>query len=339
MAWFSANAGTTPEARPAKITAAEGSNALARVVVVQDQRATQTFNPQPAVVDAMVARGITKLTGLATPAVAWRSLFTTQDVVGIKVYTAPGPTSGTRPAVVSAVVRSLISAGLKPAQIVIWDKRGEDLRRAGFVTLAETLGVRAAGALESGYDEKVFYENAVTGKPVWGDLEFGKPEPVGRKSFMTKLVTHELTKIISIAPLVNHYEAGVTGHLFSLAMGSMDNTIRFEQERTLLADPVPEIFGIEALYDRVVLHITDALLCQYLGENQSLLHYSTVLNQLRFSRDAVALDTLSLQELGRQRGRMGMKNSTVQFDIYPNASLMQLGTTNLNHIKVELVTP
>ena len=41
----------------------------------------------------------------ATVAGACRSLVSTQDVVGIKVYSAPGPNSGTRAAVVAAADR------------------------------------------------------------------------------------------------------------------------------------------------------------------------------------------------------------------------------------------
>ena len=51
----------------------------------------------------------------------------------------------------------------------------------------------------------------------------------------------------------------------------------------------------------MVLNITDALICQYEGGERGLLHYSATLNELRFSRDPVALDVLSIQELDRQR--------------------------------------
>jgi len=53
--------------------------------------------------------------------------------------------------------------------------------------------------------------------------------------------------------------------------------------------------------DHVVLNVTDALICQYEGGEHSMLHYSAVLNELWLSRDPVALDVLSLDELARQR--------------------------------------
>jgi len=310
------------------------STARAKVVIVQDPNATDAFLPDPDHVRNMVTRGITALTGKTYVGDAWLSLVSTQDIVGIKVFSEPGPNSGTRPAVVAAVVQELIDAGLPPKQIVVWDKHETDLRLAGYFDLAKRFGIRVAGSAEAGYDEKVFYDTPLLGNLVWGDLEFGKKgEGVGRKSFVSKLVTKGMTKIINITPLMNHNQAGVVGNLFSLASGSVDNFGRFEDQQRL-ATAVPEIYALPILSDRVVLNITDALICQYEGEERSLLHYSAILNQLRFSRDPVALDTLSLQELDRQRALA--KLAAIHFDpeLYNNAALMELGISDPKKIDV-----
>jgi hypothetical protein len=237
--------------------------------MAQGPDATVAFTPQPEKIPSLIQSGLTQLTGKAVLAEAWRSLVSTQDIVGIKVFCAPGPTSGTRPAVVEAVVKSLLAAGQPPKQIVIWDKHLSDLRQAKYFELAERYGVRVAGAAEAGYDEKTFYETAILGQLVWGDLEFGqKGEGVGRKSYVSKLVTQQMTKIINITPLLNHNFAGVSGNLLGLALGSVDNTIRFESDAERLATGVPEIIALPSLGDRVVLNIVDALICQYQGEER-----------------------------------------------------------------------
>jgi hypothetical protein len=133
---------------------------------------------------------------------------------------------------------------------------------------------------------------------------------------------------------MNHNDAGVTGNLFSLAMGSVDNTARFESSAERLAIAVPEIYALRELGDRVVLNIVDALICQYEGEERSLLHYSTVLNQLRFSRDPVALDVLSLDELDAQRKRAGGPRIRFDRELYTNASLLELGVSDTRNIHV-----
>jgi hypothetical protein len=307
----------------------------AQVVIVQDPAATEAFEPRPEHVEAMVARAITNLTAQSSVAAAWRSLVSTQDVVGIKVFSEPGPNSGTRPAVVAAVVEGLLSAGLPARQIIVWDKHASDLRLAGFFELAKRFGVRVEGSAESGYEETNFYDTPFLGNLVWGDYEFGRHgEGLGRKSFVSKLVG-QMTHIINITPLMNHNEAGVCGNLFSLALGSVDNTARFEFDASRLATAVPEIYALPSLSDHVVLNITDALVCQYEGEERSLLHYSAVLNQLRFSRDPVALDVLSLQELEKQRQLFTAPAVKINRELYNNAALLELGVSDPKLIRVQ----
>src|SRR5258707_475115 len=213
----------------------------ARVIIVSDPAATDAFRPRPDRIRAMVDRAITNLTEKASIPNAWRSLVATQDVVGIKVYSVPGPNSGTRPAVVGAVVEGLLAAGLPPKHIVVWDKQASDLKLAGFVDLAKRYGIRTAGSAQAGYDAKTFYDTALLGNLIYCDLEFGKKgDGVGRKSFVSKLVSRELTKIINITPLLNHNLAGVSGDLYSLAIGSVDNIVRFESDADRLATAIPE---------------------------------------------------------------------------------------------------
>jgi hypothetical protein len=328
----------TCQAQPAAGLSGPNTPRPARVVVVEDRHATEAFEPRRDRVQAMVDRAITNLTEKATLPEAWRSLVSTQDIAGIKVFSEPGPNSGTRQAVVAAVIRGLLSAGLPADHIIVWDKHQKDLRLAGFSNLNKQFGVRLAGSAEAGYDEKTFYETSLLGNLVWGDFEFGrKGEGIGRKSFVSKLVSEQMTKIINITPLMNHNEAGVAGNLFSLALGSVDNTMRFESDRVRLANAVPEIYALPALSDRVVLNIVDALICQYEGEERSLLHYSTPLNQLRFSRDPVALDALSIQELDHQRQIAKAPAVKTNLELYSNAALLELGTNDTNKIQLELL--
>src|SRR4030095_1694039 len=121
--------------------------------------------------------------------------------------------------VVAAVVEGLLEAKVPPQHILVWDKHRADLRRAGFFEFESRYGIRVQGSAATGYDEKTFYspERPLLGQLVWGDQEFGrKGEEVGRRSFVSKLVSQEMTKIINITPLLNHNSAGVAGNLYSL---------------------------------------------------------------------------------------------------------------------------
>lgn len=310
----------------------------ARVVAVEDPAATQALKPVPANVHALVQRGITAFTGKSTPGEAWRTLVSTQDTIGIKVFSFPGSHAGTRVSVVEGVVEGLLAAKVPSTNIIVWDRRLADLQRAGFDVLASRYGIRLAGSVEAGWDDKSFYESPILGHLIFGDREFQSTgEAVARKSHVTRLLTQEIKKVINVTPLLNHNSAGVCGNLYSLAIGSVDNSLRFEGDTGKLAMAVPEIYALEPLSDRVVLNIVDALVCQYQGEQVGYLHYSTAMNQIRISTDPVALDVLSIADIQREKKKRQdtTHSRTNRFDLYANAELLELGIADLKRIDVE----
>jgi uncharacterized protein (DUF362 family) len=319
-----------------RVTDGHAAPPRAQVICVKDARATRAFQPDAARVRAMLDRAVTTLTGQADVAAAWRSLVSSQDVVGLKVVSSLGPISGTRPALVSAVIEGLLAAGLPAANIVIWDRDIADLRHAGFPELAARYGVRVQSSVQAGFDPQSFYDTPLLGSLIWGDTDFGKKdEGAGRRSYFSKLVSRELTKIVNIPPLLTHPVAGVSGNLYGLAVSSTDNTWRFEGDPGRLAQAVPEIYALPPLSERVVLNIVDALLCQYQGSQRGMLHYSTVLNEIRVSRDPVALDVLSLKELDRQRALMDVRTGKANLELYQNAALLELGISDLDRIEMK----
>ena len=312
---------------------------MGRVLVVADPAATIAFEPQPEPIRHMVENGIIAFTAKPDEKSAWLSLISTNDKIGIKVYSAPGA-SGTRRAVVEAVAQGLINSGISPKQITVWDRRLADLRQAGYFDLAERLGVRVAGAMEAGFDPTKSYDTALLGKLVYGDYEFGKKgENIGRRSYLSSLVTSNMTKIINIPPLLNHNLAGTVGCLHGLALGSVDNILRFEADPDRLATAVPEIFALEPISDHVVLNIVDALISQYQGEEKTLLHYSPAMNELWFSRDPVALDIMSIAELAKQRKAADAPPLRTNLDIFSNAALLDLGIADRSRFRIERMSP
>jgi hypothetical protein len=307
----------------------------ARVVEVESSSATSAFRPDPEIVLEMMRAGITNITGKTNIPDAWASLVNKKDVIGIKVYAAPGPNSGTRPAVVAALLDTLHQARIPAKNIIIWDRHMTDLRLAGFTDLAKKRGVGVTSTDQANYDPEVFYEVPLLGNLVWGDLDFGKQgQGVGRKSYLSTIITKKLTKIINVTPMLNHNLSGVSGNLYSLTMGSIDNLVRFESDATRLSEAVPDIFNLPQIRDKVVLNIVDALICQYEGGERGLLHYSKALNQLRFSRDPVALDVLSVREIDKLRRESEAPEIKPNLDVYSNSSLLDLGVSEPKDILV-----
>lgn len=307
-----------------------------RVLQVESPKATIAFTPQMGAVSRMIEEGLRAFAGKSSVTEAWLSLVSTQDVVGLKVFSAPGRNSGTRPVVVAALIETLLEAGIPASQIVVWDRRSADLKGAGFYELRDRYGVRVVGSQEEGYDPEVFYETPLLGKLVYGDLEFGRRgEGVGRRSFVSKVVTRTITKFVTVSPLLNHNLAGISGALFGCTVGNMDNVLRFEQDSERLEVAVPEIYALPEFSERAVLHILDALICQYQGEERTMLHYASALNQVWFSKDPVALDVLGIREISAERKRAGQSEPAINEEIYKNAELLDLGIADLQKIKAE----
>lgn len=310
----------------------------ARVVIVRHPKATITFAPQRDKIRGMVERGLSALWKTSNVAAGWRSCILPDDVVGIRVHSAPGKTGGSRPAVAAALLQSLLDSGHQASRIVVWDRQLSSLRAAGYLSFRDKFGIQVEGARQAGYDESAFYESSLIGALVWGDHEFGKTgEGIGRRSFVTKLLTQKITKIINLAPLLNHNRAGVCGNLVGLALAGVDNTLRFQSDPGRLAIAVPEIIALPEMGDRVVLNVVDALIAQYQGETQTRLQDSAVLNELRFSADPVALDVLSIGELEKQRAQKGISPPRQNHALYENAALLQLGVSNPDSIAVQWI--
>src|SRR5690349_12442788 len=66
-----------------------------RIVIVENPTATDAFQARPEIVRFMVARGIERIAQKTNAAEAWRKFVSPQDVVGLKVYCAPGKNAGT----------------------------------------------------------------------------------------------------------------------------------------------------------------------------------------------------------------------------------------------------
>ncbi len=326
--------------RPAFASPGDTNRPRAAVLTVQDAAAVVAFAPVFPVVRQMVEQGLLAFTAATNTTAAWRTLVTANDVVGFKVVSAPGALSGTRPAVVRALIESLLAAGHPASRIIIWDKREVDLRPAGWFSLAAELGVECVAAETAGWDAEKSYESPVLGRLVAGDLEFDRTDKtkVSRRSHVSRLLTGRITKIVSVAPVLSHSVTAVHGHLAGLAFASVDNTLRFANDAGLLAEAVPDICALDDLMPKVVLGVGDALICQFRGEDQPMLHYAVALNELRFSRDLVALDALALDNITQARTAVKYEGEKpVKTELYLNAELIELGIADLKQIQVTRV--
>ncbi len=225
---------------------------------------------------AMTFTAIADAVGTSDVAAAMRKLFRPDDVVGLKLNCIAPEISPT-PAVVYAVVEALGYAGVKPSQVIIFDKEDRDLAAAGYVCAGEGNGPRVYGTVGEtrgpGYEERFTQE---------GDTAF----------CLSKIVTRECTALINIPVIKQHSFAGLTCALKN-HFGCIHNPEDFHY-KDCCNPAVADVNRTPAIRSRQRLCVCDAFNIQYEGGPSYNAAYVEFYGAVMASTDPVALDTQAL---------------------------------------------
>lgn len=302
---------------PAELTK-KGSPILAKdasqVFFINDQHVFgNNFNVDQKVVQKMLDSLVCAVTGKKTVEEAWQSLIKTGaqgDRIGIKVTTEPGLLSGTHREVAQALVFQLIQAGVKPENIIIWDRRREDLVAAGY-TKIPSLQLRWV-EYGSGYDPMMAYASPVVGELMYGDFEFkeksrtlkeilNRHAQFSNESHYAVILSRGVDKVINVPSLCDSYYSGVNGALVNMSIRNIDNWRRFIKE-PFFGDPyIANIYSSDLIRRKVVMTIMDGLTLQYAGGPRSNPAHSISNGTIFASFDPVAIDATALALINEQR--------------------------------------
>ncbi len=282
------------------------STRRSRVVIARDPRSVDFYEAQTNRVTRMVERGILALTQAPDATTAWREFVQPNDVVGIKINSLPGPSMGTRREVVIAVVEGLKRAGVPARNIIIWDRSEDSLVAAGWDLHDGGEGPMCIATLPNiGWDSHTYYQVPHVGTVIWGDLEF-RERDISERSYYSRIVTERISKLINIPVLMDNRHVGVTGCLYNVAMGSVDNNRRFQTESLHYDAGIAEICGRPPINRKLVLNILDGLVAQYAGGPVFQPQACWTPGEIYLSRDPVALDALALAAIEKRRKEAGI---------------------------------
>jgi len=280
------------------------------VVAVRHAGCIASNQYQKGPVQQMVQRGITELTGAPGWVDAWRVFFEPGDVVGIKLNPNGMPHVVSSPEVLHAVIDGLLEAGVKPRDIVVFDRNHEFIVKAGYDKWLPE-GVRWAWASETyepiqldmeGYDPDCYVELPVI-QPGQSpsDRHF-------RRSYVARFLTRDINKLINIPVLKHHHSAGVTLALKNMAYGMANNVARSHQNSTLHCTSVfiPAIVDLLPFRQKAVLHIVDGIKGVYHGGPAARPEYIWEHKTMYFATDPVAVDKTGWKALDQKRIEMGL---------------------------------
>jgi uncharacterized protein (DUF362 family) len=281
------------------------------VYSAHDPAAIHDYRTNPAVVRGMVNRLVLAVTGQPDLARAWSSLVSPNDKVGIKISAAGGELFTTHRDVVNAIVDGLVAAGQKRENIIVWDRSLGGIKEAGYRPEKEGYQLKSI-APRDGYDPKAVFSAPLSGKLIWGDLEFrserGKiplsadEESTSDNSHFARILSSEVTKVINVPVMSDSGSCGIAGCLYNVTIPNIDNWRRFTQSRWGHA-AIAEIYRMPIIGGKVVLNIMDGLVAQYAGgpypQPNYAVHHATILA----SKDPVAIDALTVRQIEEWRAR------------------------------------
>lgn len=132
-------------------------------VAAEDMLHRQKYNPDA--VHRAFTNGLKEMTGENTLVNAWSSLFSPDDVVGIKINCLGAPKISSSLASINEAIAGLKSAGVKENNIIIWDRLDREFKKTGLKLNKSSTGIQVRGTSSQwegvvpwteGYDKEVY---------------------------------------------------------------------------------------------------------------------------------------------------------------------------------------
>jgi uncharacterized protein (DUF362 family) len=237
----------------------------------------------------LLDRAMAAYTGHEKPVEAWKRILPQSGlqgkVIGLKANGLGGKGISTHLALVLAICERLQQAGVKPGNIIVWDRNARDLEACGLTISTDPNRVRCFGSDVSGYeDTPVAFGSAVNVK-------------------FSKILTRECDMVIGVPILKDHEMAGVT-----FAMKNMYGVVQRPNElHAAGCNPgVADLNCIPVVRSKVRFTIGDAMTSVYDGGPGFHPERLWQPNTLIVGEDRVALDHTAWQIIERKRAEVGM---------------------------------
>jgi uncharacterized protein (DUF362 family) len=262
-----------------------GGSGRPRVVVVRAKKTlTSGYDADRGALRAMLAAGLTALTGAPDAGAALKRFFTRGETVGLKVNGLAGRQAATHFELVDEVAALLRGIEIGPDHQVAFDRHAADLVSSGFTPRDRSDAYRCEG------NDALGYEDDPTMMP-------------SSASRLCRLLTERLQAVLNLPVLKQHMLSGMTGALKS-QFGCIDNPNKMHLER---CDPyIAEVNAIPQIRSRQRLTIMDALRPVVdLGPSYQP-GMGEAAHALILGVDPVATDVVGLEILEALRKRRGL---------------------------------
>ena len=240
-------------------------------------------------VTALLDRAVMRITNQDQADLAWKELFSPNDIVGLKLNCLGGRRISSHPVVAQAIVEGLRKAGVTDDRIIIWERFDRELQLAGYKVQKKT-GLLRVMATEGEYDKEITMSG-----------ETG--------SCYTPFVSRLCTAQVNVPVLKDHSFSGVSIGMKNF-FGAIHNPNKYHptSRDPHCCDPfVADVCNCPLIRDKLRLVVCDALNGQYDGGPTLKASCLWEENSLLAATDPVALDTVGWGLIEEQRKLHGLK--------------------------------
>jgi uncharacterized protein (DUF362 family) len=232
----------------------------------------------------LLDRAMIAYTGRYHPIEAWQRIVPVGKVIGLKVNGLGGKGISTHAVLVQAIAERLQQAGVKPGQIVVWERDARSLQACGLTVNTDPSRVLCYGNDVAGYEDQPVAFGSVNVK-------------------LTKILTRVCDMVINLPILKDHEMAGVT-----FSMKNMYGVVQrpFELHANGCNPSVADLNRIPVVHDKVRFTIGDAMSSVYEGGPGFHPEHLWQPNALIVGEDRVAVDHTAWQIIERKRAEVGV---------------------------------
>lgn len=236
----------------------------------------------------LLDKAMAAYTGREKPIEAWKKVIPAKilagQTIGLKVNGLGGRGISTHPALTLAVAERLQEAGVKPGNILVWDRGARDIEACGMTISMDASRMRCYGNNVAGFEDQ---------ESAWGTARIR----------LSKILTCECAMVINLPILKDHQMAGVTFSMKNM-YGVIDKPFLLHANGCNPA--VADLNCIPEIREKVSFTIGDAISSVYDGGPSFHPERLWYPNALIVGEDRVAVDYTAWGMIDKQRTQAGV---------------------------------
>jgi len=291
-------------------------------MVTSDASISSPRNVNQKVVRKMFEEALKTAMGVNNINEAWQKVFPHYKKTQVILFklTCLNPYNSSHKELVYEMADSLIKWGVKPNDIIIFERTAYEMQRQKYTINHSSNGIRCFGTTNPGYSPG--YDESIT-------IPLREGLFIGGLPHFSKVISRMCSYIINVPVLKRHIFSGVTLSLKN-HYGSFNNPASYHDNQ---CDPyLAKLNSHPVIKEKTKLVVLDALACNFIKDQGG--YPDTLTKSLLVGTDPVAIDTTGLMMIEDLRIKKHQPSIMNQCIHIATAAEMSLGTNNPANINL-----